>query len=128
MDGAMGLGWKVIAGAICLGMGQLFGAAVTDCPVPSWVPWLKWFGTLFNAGGMVLAGIGVSSKVAGAVNTVTKTMQRNQTIMLKGLSDQKFVERVVEKQIPYVVKRLGPLDEIMVRKNITKDVKEVKKE
>jgi hypothetical protein len=122
----MNLGWKTITGAILLGLAQIMSAAITDCPVPEWVPWLKWLSSLFNASGMVLAGIGVSSKVATAVNSVTSVMEENQRSLTKGLSAQRFVEKVIEKRIPYIVKRLGPGDELMVRQQ--PQVKEAEKE
>jgi hypothetical protein len=121
MDTTMGLGWKVIAGAICLGVGQLLSALITDCPVPAWVPWIKWFSGGFNACGMVLAGIGVSSKVATAVNTVTNSVASSQRAMSKAMGEQKFIEKVIEKRVPYIVKRLGPNDELMVKKNVVED-------
>lgn len=117
----MNLGWKVITGTIMLAVAQLFSAAMTDCPIPAWIPWLKWLSGLCNAGGMVLAGVGISSKFATATNSVTNTLMHNQQITTKALSEQKVMERVVvEKQVPYVVKRLGPDDDIIIRRSLKK--------
>lgn len=127
MDSQMGLGWKVIAGAIFLGIGQLAGALVADCPVPAWVPWLKWLASGFNAAGMVVGGIGVSSKVANAVNNVTSSLNAGNQIVAKAMKEQKFVDRVIEKRVPYIVKQLGPNDEIIV-KNKSVGSPEIKKE
>lgn len=125
----MQLGWKVITGTALLAAAQLFSAAMTDCPVPTWIPWLKWFSGLLNAGGLVLTGVGISSKVANATNNVVESLNRNNANTIRAMGDQKFVEKVIERKVPYVVRRLGPDDEVMIRKGITKDIdKEVKKE
>jgi hypothetical protein len=124
----MQLGWKVITGTALLAAAQLFSAAMTDCPIPAWIPWLKWLSGLMNAGGLVLTGVGLSSKVATATNNVVESLNRNNVNTLRALGDQKFIDRIIERKVPYVVKRLGPEDEVMIRKGITKDAKEIKKE
>lgn len=113
----MTLGWKVITGAVLLGIGQLLSAGMVDCPIPTWVPWLKWLSGMCNAAGAVIGGVGVSSKVMTVTNILTNAMTENRNVMTKSLSEQKFVEKVIERKVPYIVKRLGPDDEIMVKNN-----------
>jgi hypothetical protein len=112
----MDLGWKTIAGGVLIGLGQLASAAITDCPVPTWVPWLKWFSGLFNAGGVVLGAVGISSKVATVTNSITRALDINRDVIANAVGKQRTVVQQVEKRVPYIVRKLEPGDSVEIKK------------
>jgi len=115
----MGLGWKMILGGALLALGQIMGAAITDCPVEAWVPWLKWFAGLFNAAGMVLGAVGVSSKVATATNLGVGAVNAMNKQVRDALSNQKMVvqNQIVEKRIPYIAKIINEGDMVKIKRS-----------
>ena len=115
----MGLGWKMILGGALLALGQIMGAAITDCPVEAWVPWLKWFAGLFNAAGMVLGAVGVSSKVATATNLGVSAVNAMNKQVRDALSTQKTIvqNQVVEKRIPYIAKIINEGDMVKIKRS-----------
>jgi len=112
----MNLGWKTIVGASLIALGQIASAGIADCPVPAWIPWLKWLSGWFTAAGAVFAGVGVSGKIANAVNIIVNSMSSHQEGLTKALEQQKIIEKVVTKRVPYIVKQLGPEEEIVIKK------------
>jgi hypothetical protein len=124
----MTLGWKTIAGTIVLGIGQLLGVAITDCPILEWIPYMKWLSGIFNAFGMILTGIGLSSKIATATNSMVNSVAEGNRVVSKAMKEQKFIDRVIEKRIPYIVKRLGPDEEIIVKNCKPVGAPDIKKE
>jgi hypothetical protein len=114
----MNLGWKTILGGVLLALGQIAGAAIADCPVEEWIPWLKWISGLFNAAGMVIGAIGVSSKVATATNLGVGAVNQLNYRLREAIGKQRIVvqEKVIEKRIPYIVKRLEDGDVVKIKR------------
>ena len=115
----MGLGWKMILGGALLALGQIMGAAITDCPVEAWVPWLKWFAGLFNAAGMVLGAVGVSSKVATATNLGVDAVNKMSQQMQRSIRDNQPTIKIqeVEKRIPYIAKIINEGDMVKIKRS-----------
>lgn len=115
----MGLGWKVILGGALLAAGQICAAAVTDCPVESWVPWMKWFAGIFNAAGMVLGAVGVSSKVATATNLGVDAVNKMSQQMQRSIKDNQSTIKIqeVEKRIPYIAKVINEGDLVKIKRS-----------
>jgi hypothetical protein len=114
----MNLGWKTILGGALLAAGQIAGAAITDCPVEAWVPWLKWLAGLLNASGLVIGAIGVSSKVSTATNLGVDAVNNLNYQLREAIGKQKMVvqEKVIEKRVPYIVKRIEDGDIVKIKR------------
>lgn len=112
----MNLGWKTILGGILLAAGQVMGAAITDCPVEAWVPWLKWLAGLFNAGGMVFGAIGVSSKVATATNLGVNAVNAMNQQIKEVANIQRSIAQDTEKRIPYIAKVINDGDVVKIKR------------
>jgi hypothetical protein len=118
----MGLGWKMILGGVLLALGQIMGAAITDCPVEAWIPWFKWLAGLFNAAGMVFGAVGVSSKVATATNYITRSLDLSRSVISNAVTAQsqgrsEVIERVIEKRIPYIAKIINEGDMVKIKRS-----------
>ena len=115
----MSLGWKTILGGALLAAGQIMGAAITDCPVEAWVPWMKWFAGLFNAAGMVLGAVGISSKVATSTNLGVDAVNKMSQQMQRSIRDHQPTIKIqeVEKRIPYIAKIINEGDMVKIKRS-----------
>lgn len=69
------LGSKTKAGAVILALGVAIYQTVDLCPAESWVPWIKYFGSLVAAAGGALGLVGIGNKVDKAADAVQQGPQ-----------------------------------------------------
>lgn len=54
--------WKTTTGAVLAFIGIVLTAATQECPVPEWVPWIKWLSSILAASGVALGMVGIASR------------------------------------------------------------------
>ena len=113
----MDLGWKTILGASLLAVGQIFGAAISDFPIQAWIPWMKWASGFFNAAGMIIGAVGISSKVATSSNLNVAAITDLNVRLREAIGKQKIVVQEKEKRVPYIVRQVSPGDIIKIKKS-----------
>lgn len=72
------LGGKTKTGAVILVVGVAIYQTVDLCPIESWVPWIKWLGSIVTVAGGALGIVGIGTKVdraTAAVNSAQVSAQ-----------------------------------------------------
>lgn len=64
------LGGKTKLGAVLIAIGMTMYSTVDICPVASWIPWIKWIGTMIGGVGTALGIVGIGNKVERAAAAV----------------------------------------------------------
>jgi hypothetical protein len=69
---------KTKAGAILIALGIAVYQTVELCPMESWIPWIKYIGSLVTAAGTALGIVGLGGKVDRATAAVTSAQTSAQ--------------------------------------------------
>lgn len=93
------LGGKTKTGAVLLALGVAIYNTVDICPVPAWIPWIKYVGSIACAVGGALGLVGIGHKVDKATDAVVAADQAAPS----ALTEERFLQilaRARAKQAP----------------------------